>query len=833
MKTNGNRKVLALVAGALAIACAQAAGWDPATRTYDTTGYWNLWKSGWQGPSFSNPSYWKDSTGATASAFDAEACLYATDFAYAKPDQDNVTRFPCKVLAIAETGSLGCTGNSYFDFGSQVDLLAGAWLALYGATFKANGTFNCYSTAEKPNAIKILADTTNESQGYFLKDVTLTGDERAFVVLGGAKAGCTFANFTWESGDGTAFLGTLRVANFPDAPASCTNQLKLADVVVGGTVSLSNSTRLVLCGTSGATVSNLVMDAGSVLAGTTTERRLTVNGKVTADEGLRIDISGLPATGNDEAASWPILKFAPTADLTGFACEDVVFVSGSANTLNAEYCLKELRADEEGGGKTLWLVKPRVVTRTDVSGNEYRTANADNDGYRSEFQFAQSSTTKKDFWSDGSYPNGDAAADIVYAANARVMCFPTNNAAEILTFPGALLSLRSCSLQTSSPTAGWLVPQMRFADVCGIRLCDAAGYLDPAFTDEEGRRYRTMRLQGALDLGDSSDVTDYVEIYGQRLFLRVESALSGKANLRLQTYPSNQPTFLNAALELAGDNSRWTGKLLVKGLNTDAYKDYQVDGQTVAYPNRRNDGHCRLYLANAAGLGGRRAEFAYDALALKHYGEVFLRNDVTLPEGLNRGVSFGDHSTLTVTNGLTFAILQPATWAGTVYKAGAGKLAFGCAPKFGGAEQADTPTEGQNVLVVEGGSVEPLTAEALNGVALQFSDMSCRIALDADSVGAAKGLVNVKAATPFATSASDGKIRFEVRTDKSAETVADGVEVALCTVSATAAEALRGKIDAGRLCAHRGEVLEQANAADGTVTFRALYRRRGSCLIIR
>lgn len=831
MKMN-NRKHLVLAAGALALGCVQAAGWNPATRTYDTTGCWTQKTVSWPGASLVNPTDWRKPDGTVPEAFESDAGLYATQAVYANPDADKVTAFPCSALALAGSSTLYYKGSSaYFDFGRQVDLLEGASLSFMGGCFRATGTFNFYSTAEKPNSVKVEAPTTGETKGYFLKDVTLTGDDQAFVVLGGAKAGCTFANFTWESGGGTAFHGTLRVANFPTAPADCVAQLKLADIEVGGTVSLSNNTRLVLCGATGATVSNLVMDAGSVLVGTTAERKLTVNGKVTTGEGLRLDISGLSATGNETAASWPILKFAPTADLTGFACEDVVLVNGNDRTVNAEYCLVELREDADGG-KTLLLVKPRVVTRTTVPGNEYRTANADNDGYRSEFQFAQSSTTKKDFWSDGSYPTGDAAAEIVYAANARTLCFPTNMTAEIPKFPGALLSLRSSRLTTSSWTPGWLVPQMRFAGMCGIRLCDAAGYRDPAFMNEDGQVHSTMRLQGALDLGDSPDVTDYVEIYGSRLFLCVESLLCGKANLELRTYPSVVSSFLNATLELAGDNSKWRGKLLVKGLSTDEYKDYEVDGQTVAYPNRRKDGHCRLYLANAAGLGGRRADFAYDALALRHYGEVFLRNDVTLPAGLNRGVSFGDYSTLNVTNGLTFTILQPTTWAGTVYKVGAGRLALGCAPKFNGAEQADRPTEGQNVLEVEGGSVEPLAADALNGVAVRLADKTCRIAFNADEVGAAKGLVNVKAATPFATKAADGKIRFEARTEKSAETVADGLEVALCTVSASAAEALRGKVDAGRLCGRRGKVFEQAND-DGTVTFRARYQRWGVCVIIR
>ena len=825
MKTNNNRsrKHLMLAVGALAIGCVQAAGWDPATRTYDTTGYWTQKTVNWPGASLAKPADWRKPDGSVPSAFASDAGLYATGDVW----PDTAADFPCSVLALGDGAMLRFRGpTDYFNF-KKVDLLAGAALTFNGATFKANGTFNFYSTEEKPNALRIDAGTADESQGYFLKDVTFRGDDQAFVVLGGASGGsgpCKFANFNWESGSGAAFHGTLRVANFPDASPNCTNQFKLADITVGGTVSLANNTRLVLCGTSGATVSNLVMDAGSVLVGTTAARKLTVNGKVTK---LRIDVSGLAA----DATEWPVVKFSKTAETAGFGFGDVALVNADAAMAP---CEAELR-DDADGGKTLYLVKPAKVAMRDTSVQNqvyWTNQNDDNDGYRSELQFARSSKSAKNFWSDGSCPGDANVSDVAYSATGTVLAFPTNTAAEIPQFKGKSLNLISSGFETSFTTPGYAVPQLRFASGrCGIRLLDRAG-LSVGDVNELGQKYATMRLQGALDLGASPDVTHYVEIYCTRIFLKLESTLAGDGNLELQTHPSANRDALNATLELTGDNAKWAGKLLVKGLNSNSYKDYDVDGTTVRCPNRAAANHCRLYLSNAAGLGGRRADFAYDALALKHYGEVFLRNDVTLPAGLNRGVSFGDYSTLTVTNGLTFTILQPTTWAGTVYKVGEGRLALGGAAKFGGAAQADTPTDGQNVLAVEGGSVEALTAEALNGVAIQLADKTCRIALDADGVGATTGLVNVKAATPFTTAAADGKIRFEVRTAKSAAMVADGVDVALCTVSAAAAEALGDKIDAGRLCGRRGNVFTRTND-DGTVTFLARYERRGVCVIIR
>lgn len=825
------KKKIVVAIGFISAGLAHASGWNPETRTYDYTGYWNQLTAGTSSaPSFSHPGHWRPAGSSTpAQSFSSEACLKATGTIYVNPDGDGVTKFPCSVLAITTGQSLFYTGNQYFDFGNQVDMLSGANMSTYAAAFKASGTFNFYSTEQSPNFIKIAAGTTLDSQGYFLKDVTMTGDSLAYVILGGYSSSCKLASFKWESGDGSNFHGTLRISNSP-AAAGCVTKFKVADINIGGTVSLSNDTQFVLCGNSGATVSNLVMDAGSLIVGTTASRKLTICGRAAYAEKFSIDVKDLSAPSDDVSVTWEIAKFAKTADLSGFDCKDVNLVNAAASVV--KYGVLKLRSDADGGS-TLLLLKPRIVTRTDVPSNPYRSATADNSGFRSELQFAKSSTTDKDFWSDGSCPNVGGLEDVAYVSDYSLV-FPSNMTSEIPEFTGCSLELHGRQMETAAWTPGCRIPMLKFVDRCGIRLLDKAGYRDPEFMNEDGVVHATVRLQGGLDLGTSSTVTHWIEIYEKQIFLRIESVVSGAGNLVLQTYPSLDWQNLNATLELVADNSEWTGKLMVKGLNSEQYKEYTVDGKTVLFPNRQNCGHCRLYLSNALGLGGHRAQYAYDALSLKHYGEIFLRQSVTLPAGLNRGVFFGDYSTLSITNGLTLTVLQPTTWSGTVYKAGTGRLALGCVPKFNGGSQSDMPTEGENVLVVEGGSVKPLISEAFNGVSIRLANADSRIELDADATGdlAERGLVNVKTDLPFAADAADGKIRFSVKTQASDEAVAAGFTASLCTVSKTAAVALRGKITADKLFGIRGVVGDSENA-DGSVTFRAHYEKRGVVLIVR
>ena len=134
--------------------------------------------------------------------------------------------------------------------------------------------------------------------------------------------------------------------------------------------------------------------------------------------------------------------------------------------------------------------------------------------------------------------------------------------------------------------------------------------------------------------------------------------------------------------------------------------------------------------------------------------------------------------------------------------------------------------------MVEGGAVQPLAAEAFDGVSLEMAEgTAVRVSADAAGALAARGLVNVKAATPFVL--GGGRLFFAVDAGAVVEDqLPRGVSVGLCTVAAPAAEGLRGRIDASRLLEHPAQIVERANA-DGTVTFTAEFKRGGMTLLIR
>lgn len=857
----GMRRALAL--GALgAVSWAAFAGWDEASQTYSTNGYWSLAENGTSSSlTFDSPAKWRDAAGAVPSAFSPDAAYYINCQSYVSTATNTVqgepvARFPGRVLALGPGSRFlgrGTTEARPFDMGEAVHLLSGATIDTWSGSLCLSGTWTLYPTDDKKCVtINMGSKTSSEQHGFFFRKVTLAGDARtkieAFTNYARPEGTNLLNKLKWYGGcDARDFHGLFRLRGNSACPADSSARLDCEDMAWGGTLEFTTNTCLNLIGASGVTVSNVQFRAGSSVSNLTAACRLTVNGAITAEPVTRLFVQTASVRSEAGPVELELVRFAPTADLAGFTPANVELALTDPSYIGA-WPLREvvLRADADGG-HSLVVKIPQVVLRTPQEATPYLLQNAYNGGYRSDFQFPTTDgggtavTTQKPFWSDGLFPAGDAAAaDKVYCNDCVTSVFPTNGETDVcIVFPGKALLLGGQRIEGSAPMGGFAVADLRFVKTgCGFRLLNQAGFADSTIlhdgdTGVWNRKHRVTRLRGRLDTGAAS-FSHAIEIYGERHMLRLESDVTGAGNLRLQTYKSQHLTALNAFLELTGDNSGWRGKMEVRGLPDDTYYDYEAGGQTVSAPNRTWQNHCRLYLASANSLGGRRAAFAYDALSLHHYGELFLRASVTLPDGLNRGVSFGDFATLNVTNGLTFAVRQPTTWNGsTVYKVGGGTLALGGAAKFGGAAQADRPSAGAaNRLVVEGGAVQPLAAEAFDGVSLEMAEgTAVRVSADAAGALAARGLVNVKAATPFVL--GGGRLFFAVDAGAVVEDqLPRGVSVGLCTVAAPAAEGLRGRIDASRLLEHPAQIVERANA-DGTVTFTAEFKRGGMTLLIR
>ena len=638
---------------------------------------------------------------------------------------------------IAIEGYLFSKFTDPYDVGTA-HLLPGGGFRLNGANACFSGNVTVFGTETSPSRAYITAATANESTGFEFRNMILSGDAGSMLRFYGNNS-CKVGMFRW-TGDGSGFLGLLQV-DAREMPADGISKLVLGDMTVNGTVKVCNRSFLTLAGSTGVTVSNAMFEAGATLAGASEARKLTVAGSFTAAAPVKIDMVSYTPPADGSADIVTVISFPAGAEVSEL--DTTVFVLANGVSDRVTYGGTVFVRDDPDGGKSLCVSIPSAslfVTR-----NRGVASDPNNPGY-SEFDWAEDSSGNA-FWSDGELPDAaNAAGKAYFSAGAALV--PPVSSNEIGVFHGESLTLKNTMLNSGAPSAGFNVPDLRFDGNCGLRFWSSAGVWSAAFRDENGSQLRAFRLQGALDTGNGAH---WFEQYNEKHMLCVESELTGAGNITMRTYPSQTAANCEAFFELAAFNTNWFGKIEVAGFGANytangGYKDYS--GATL--PNRTK--RCRLFVADSRNLGGALSAFAYDALSLHHYGELFCRNDVTLEDGLNRGVSFGDFSTLFVTNGLTLAILRPATWNGCVFKTGGGTLALGGSLSFGGAAQSATPSENCNILAMEGGWLVPRAATAFDGLRMEFSNGSgISLALRPEDASVAQyGLYDVKEETPFA-----------------------------------------------------------------------------------
>ena len=169
-------------------------------------------------------------------------------------------------------------------------------------------------------------------------------------------------------------------------------------------------------------------------------------------------------------------------------------------------------------------------------------------------------------------------------------------------------------------------------------------------------------------------------------------------------------------------------------------------------------------------------------------------------------------------------------------------LTFGGSAKFlqaDGKTVGDMPIVGMesNVLQVAEGSVGVTAPLACDGVKAVFEDGAslCVKVSGSDDDLASKGWTSVKTDTPFVLNASDGKLPVTFDASGLASN-GSKYETAICTVSAVAASALRGKFKLARpgLKGYVAELIDEVVDADAqTVTFRARLRYSAMKVILR
>ena len=243
-------------------------------------------------------------------------------------------------------------------------------------------------------------------------------------------------------------------------------------------------------------------------------------------------------------------------------------------------------------------------------------------------------------------------------------------------------------------------------------------------------------------------------------------------------------------------------------------------------------------------LGGPMKSWTYNGHMLAHYSQLEPSGG---PHTLNRkncGLFVNGSGTIVVPGG-GFTLLERITWNGTLRLFGGnaanpGRFKLGGEAPFFTTDGGTTPVDGKNKLWVNVATLVPLSSEVFQGVNVDFSaNMGVEIAVPelSDSGLGRYGMHNTLIDNPFTFADEQLKVTIVDPNGSATPSVQTGrgkVIVPICTVNATAAESLRGKICLASLpYPVVAKSIEEVTNQDGSITFRAKLIVRGTRIIIR
>jgi hypothetical protein len=257
------------------------------------------------------------------------------------------------------------------------------------------------------------------------------------------------------------------------------------------------------------------------------------------------------------------------------------------------------------------------------------------------------------------------------------------------------------------------------------------------------------------------------------------------------------------------------------------------------------DAFASLIVTSANNLGGKRSEFAYDALKLDRFGQLDVREDISLVEP-SRGIFLSERGRISVAEGKTMKVLQQLTVDGPAFKEGLGTLELGGSLRFldGEGNVTETiPADASNrTFFVVGGFVKPTTAYALDGLDVVFSNKTSMIetglVLDMDpqdQVMKEKGICNIKSPSPFEFRDDDTQKKIPVHIVSDGEDAVNQTTFAVMTVK-VGCESVFDRLQIVRPANYKSHkiILETVADADaGTVTLKTTFRHYGSVFSVR
>lgn len=274
----------------------------------------------------------------------------------------------------------------------------------------------------------------------------------------------------------------------------------------------------------------------------------------------------------------------------------------------------------------------------------------------------------------------------------------------------------------------------------------------------------------------------------------------------------------SGAANLCGDNSGFHGKLVIR--QTDDTASHYTDSPTAFRYQFKS------VLSDARNFGGvYTGSDANAAIEISNWPWITVSDDVTFAEP-TRTMRIAGGAKFDVAAGKTLTLSNQVTYAGHLVKDGAGMLELGGTARFGDGAAATAPTAGQNELEIAAGALKVSSEAACDGLAITFAE-GTRLVVPRHS---AKGLHDVRCATPITVNTADGKLPVEVAFE---EGTADG-EVVICTVSAEAAKSISPETFVGaRMKGYALDPVQKRGNADGSVSYVAGFGKKGFCVFVR
>jgi len=603
--------------------------------------------------------------------------------------------------------------------------------------------------------------------------------------------------------DASGYLGVIEAKQSSKGESTSLNRVtvELGECNFGGRLKMNRRTTVEPCILgSVAKMQNLELKAGSALslrwdAVSKKGAGFAVEGELSVEAPVEVRPSRFNSGYDDGGFSIPLLKAPVGVKLNS---DDFVFIASQTEDVDKFLSpVVNLEVYQDADGRDVLWAKSRPIKRSSAD-----------DASKATCSLCYDSNAPASNWPDGE----EAMPDYDYVSAYTIRSLGSSAVESV--FPGNSLTFKSSSVKSLAlrcPVVA--IPDLRI-DLSGNSFTfDNYGGGDKT-TNSAFATYGTMAVKGKLKVLSDSEKKNRLYVYpADKGLIRIDSDISGNGNIEARlTGDSSKRCYM----ELAGDNSKWKGRLI----SSKAPQD--------------DEAYSCILFRESKNLGGAMSSFTRNAIHLGVSGRLRPLQSVTVSEP-TRGIHVGgDHCHFEVNEGVTFTMLQRISYSGRLTKTGAGTLALGGGrPLFSDDENA-APTEGKNILSISEGSFTPLSSDAFDGIAVSFAE-GTRIALAVpdgfdDGIGR-WGMALTNECSSISLPENGISVSFAAGTEPPSRKFT----IPICTVRSLDAVALREKFILQNRYPfpwHISEI-EERNNGDGTVTFAVTTSRTGFVISVR